>query len=78
MKHSQKGFFSGLFTWNRIKFAVISGGLFLALIGVFCRVYPDDFLYQTYLYHLIRKDNRHNFSAYFYFIYLHYTSMTKL
>ena len=47
------------------------------MLGVlFHFLYPEGFLYQTYLYHMIRKDNRHNFSSFFYFIYLTFTSIT--
>ena len=67
-----------LFTRNRIKFTLISGGVFISLLLLFHLIYPDQVLYQTYLYHFIRKDNRHNFSPYFYYIYLFFNSMTPI
>lgn len=63
---------SGLFTKNRLIFTVISAGLFLGLMAIFYQKYGWEFLYETYLYHLTRKDNRHNFSVYFYYIYLNF------
>jgi len=63
---------SGFFTSNRWKFTLISASTFLALTAVFYFIYGYEFLYEAYLYHLIRKDNRHNYSAYFYLIYQTY------
>lgn len=36
----------------------------------FYQLYGYDFVYESYLYHLQRKDTRHNFSLYFYLQYL--------
>lgn len=53
-------------------FALISGGVFLACNAVSFYFYGQEFLHEALLYHLTRTDPRHNFSIYFYHIYLHY------
>ena len=60
--------------YDRLIFGAISGGLFLFLIALFYYIYGYEFLFETYLYHFVRKDNRHNFSMYFYDMYLSYAN----
>lgn len=59
---------------NRARFGmfVISASVFLGLLGLFYWMYGWEFVYETYLYHFVRRDNRHNFSPYFYALYLGY------
>ncbi|TPX66189.1 phosphatidylinositol N-acetylglucosaminyltransferase [Spizellomyces sp. 'palustris'] len=61
---------SAFFTWKRIEFGLISGGVFLTLTALMYSIYGHEFLEGTYLYHVTRKDHRHNFSPYFYHMYL--------
>ncbi|XP_051137477.1 GPI mannosyltransferase 1 isoform X2 [Andrographis paniculata] len=65
-------FFKRLFTWRRVMFGIISGSTFFILTGLSYYFYGWEFLHEALLYHLTRTDPRHNFSIYFYHIYLHY------
>lgn len=49
-----------------IQMGLLSGGVFVALGGLFYSIYGYSFIQQTYIYHFSRLDNRHSFSAYFY------------
>ncbi|KAK4480133.1 hypothetical protein RD792_013190 [Penstemon davidsonii] len=63
---------TSMITWRRIIFGLISGSTFFILTGLCFYLYGWDFLHESLLYHLTRTDPRHNFSVYFYHIYLHY------
>lgn len=63
---------TSMFTRARIMFGLISGAVFFAFTGLFFYLYRWEFLHEALLYHLTRTDPRHNFSIYFYHIYLHY------
>ncbi|PIA19052.1 hypothetical protein COEREDRAFT_38438 [Coemansia reversa NRRL 1564] len=64
----------GLFNSHRIKFFAVSAGVFLALnTAMFC-IYGQEFVEETYLYHITRKDHRHNYSMWFLPIYLRFYS----
>jgi phosphatidylinositol glycan class M len=55
---------------KRIVFGLISGGIFFLLGILFFWLYGMPFLQETFLYHLSRTDHRHNFSIWFYPLYL--------
>ncbi|XP_057464578.1 GPI mannosyltransferase 1-like isoform X2 [Actinidia eriantha] len=63
---------SSMFTVERLVFGLISGSVFFFCTGFFFYLYGWEFLNEALLYHLTRIDPRHNFSIYFYHIYLHY------
>ncbi|KAF8311629.1 glycosyltransferase family 50 protein [Clavulina sp. PMI_390] len=57
-------------TWARIRFGVVSFATFAGLNLLMYSIWGQPFLEHTYLYHLTRRDHRHNFSPYFYSTYL--------
>lgn len=52
-------------------FAAVSGVTMLGLVSINFIIYGSEFLEETYLYHITRKDIRHNMSVYFYMFYLY-------
>ena len=61
-----------IMTKERILFGLISGLVFIFCTALFYYLYGWEFLHEALLYHLTRTDPRHNFSIYFYHIYLHH------
>ncbi|KAM9988078.1 hypothetical protein ACTFIZ_003426 [Dictyostelium cf. discoideum] len=70
LNNNFKNIFKNFFNKNRLKFFLISAFTFISLTFIMYLIYGYIFLFETYLYHVIRADNRHNFSVYFYQIYL--------
>lgn len=61
-------FWNTIFQFNdkQLLLASITITTLFALTAAFHHKYGDEFIYEAYLYHLVRKDTRHNFSLYFY------------
>lgn len=59
-----------LFSKRRIVFGMVSASSFLSLTYLMHLIYGHEFLQETFLYHITRKDHRHNFSLYFLHMYL--------
>lgn len=59
-----------LFLPVRLKFAFTSAFVFLFLTWVCYALYGNAFVDESLLYHVVRRDHRHNFSPYWYYIYL--------
>jgi phosphatidylinositol glycan class M len=71
-KRNLSKFFMDYFWPNKQQalFSFISAGIFLVITSTMYLVYGYEFLQETYLYHITRTDHRHNFSVYFYHLYL--------
>ncbi|PJF17879.1 hypothetical protein PSACC_02316 [Paramicrosporidium saccamoebae] len=57
-------------------FGLASLASFLVLTGICYRLYGMEYIEQSFLYHLTRRDHRHNYSPYFYLFYT--DAVTKL
>ncbi|KAI9479161.1 GPI mannosyltransferase 1 [Coemansia sp. RSA 989] len=65
-------------TKQRLMFFLVSGSVFVGLNIVFYIVYGREFLDETYIYHISRKDHRHNYSMWFLPIYLKFFSPASI
>lgn len=74
-KTASISFLQRLLNWvgicrNSVIVGVTALGVFGGLTAICYYFYGYEFLFETYLYHISRKDNRHNFSPLFLIIYL--------
>ncbi|KAJ7632786.1 glycosyltransferase family 50 protein [Roridomyces roridus] len=70
-----KAYWRALVNPQTVRFTALSASTFLCLSAACYSIWGYPFLYESYLYHLHRLDHRHNFSPYFYLIYLTYPAL---
>lgn len=68
--HWYKPQWGRLVTKHRVQFIIASGVTFVLLTSLCYCVYGWEYVYEAILYHVGRTDVRHNFSIYFYPLYL--------
>ena len=66
------------FNLNSIRYGVISGFVFFVATFFFYPFFGWEYLYESFFYHLIRKDHRHNFSIQFLYIYSSFFKIDKI
>ncbi|KAJ8078980.1 GPI mannosyltransferase 1 [Marasmius tenuissimus] len=59
------GYLSSFLNWEIMRFGILSVATFGILTGTCYLIWGYPFLYETYLYHIHRRDHRHNFSPTF-------------
>lgn len=64
-------------TKRKIKFFGTSAVVFFSLLYLFYHLYGFEFLYESYLYHSLRVDHRHNFSFNYYFEYFFFDELPE-
>lgn len=72
-KNFLKFFFKYILNFNAIVFFGFALFTFLSLFGFFYVFFGRKFVYEYLLYHVVRKDHRHNYSVFSYLMYLTYT-----
>ncbi|KAI1794599.1 glycosyltransferase family 50 protein [Ganoderma leucocontextum] len=68
------GYLRSIVNGRTVRFVLISGLTFVGLGAAMYAIWGQPFLEESYLYHAHRLDHRHNFSPYFYLVYLTYPS----